>query len=471
METYSPFGKPLAELDTGDLTSLRDVNEGWYVEFKSELIRPRSLAKAIAAFANTYGGWLFLGIEEASTSEAGSNAITGLPLADANQARQWLRQALSEHVNPVPQFDSRILVGPCTQTGLRQDHAVVVVFVPMSLMTPHLHSSGHIYVRIADSSEPKALTERHLLDELQHRSDQSRSRIRDWVAAEPEFSKGEAESPFLRLLLSPDLWQTGNVMKRLSRSELFEVMSRSHSDLWSVKFDAVYPIAGGMVARQTRKRDANDYAPTMYIYRDWSAEMVVPLRCYQGDRGYLETELASRYDYVHDFLNTLADQGYFHSDGSSPRGVIDLNELFGVLVGLIAQYRACLSLADLPSTFYFKSQILGAWRKIAYFDVEQIVDDYASHGVPMMMHDSMTSPVGSEIESFAFTRDVVSDPQNGTDGGDGALVQAAGVLVHVAAAMGVAALLPSADGSAPNAIGELANAVQRALKPFSGCAH
>ena len=67
MQTYSPFDKPIKDLNPHDLTVLKTVNEGWYVEYKREMVNPMALAKAISAFANTYGGWLFLGIQERST--------------------------------------------------------------------------------------------------------------------------------------------------------------------------------------------------------------------------------------------------------------------------------------------------------------------------------------------------------------------------------------------------------------------
>ena len=54
--TYNPFSKEIDQLDSGDLEKLRQVHEGWYVEYKAELPKAKAIAKAISAFANTYGG-------------------------------------------------------------------------------------------------------------------------------------------------------------------------------------------------------------------------------------------------------------------------------------------------------------------------------------------------------------------------------------------------------------------------------
>ena len=51
-----PFDKEVADLFAEDLEGLRQVHEGWYVEYKEEAISPRNIAKSLSAFANQYGG-------------------------------------------------------------------------------------------------------------------------------------------------------------------------------------------------------------------------------------------------------------------------------------------------------------------------------------------------------------------------------------------------------------------------------
>lgn len=83
-----------------------------------------------------------------------------------------------------------------------------------------------------------------------------------------------------------------------------------------------------------------------------------------------------------------------------------------------------------------------------------------------MMQDFVTSPAGSEIDTCTFFRGPALEHRN--EAGMSAVPQAASILLHVAAAMGVAALLPKPDGSIASAIGDVAAAVQRALDPISG---
>ena len=60
MNYYNPFDVPFSLITTESLKTLCDVSEGWYVEYKEKVPNPSSIAKSISAFANTYGGWLFM---------------------------------------------------------------------------------------------------------------------------------------------------------------------------------------------------------------------------------------------------------------------------------------------------------------------------------------------------------------------------------------------------------------------------
>ena len=171
------------------------------------LYRLRTLLKAVAAFANTHGGWLFLGVDEVSDGEHTAAEFPGIDTGGVERTLQWLRQSVNAHVSPLPDFKSRVLQGPCDRIGLADDRFVIVIQVPRSNNTPHISSNGRIYVRVADSSEPQDyVKDRSLLDELTRRGDRIRDATRSWVERDPEFSEDEANTPFVRLMLTPDLW-------------------------------------------------------------------------------------------------------------------------------------------------------------------------------------------------------------------------------------------------------------------------
>ena len=220
MEPYSPFSRSISELQTSDLAVLSEVHEGWHVEFKRDRVSPKSLAKAVSSFANTYGGWLFLGVEEQSSAPHTARSFPGIDNSEIDAAVKQVRQSLNQHLHPVPYFESTVLRGPDVDLGLTVDRSIVVIHVPRSHSSPHIHSDGRIYMRVADSSEPQHLTDRHLLDQLWERGDSIREETRRWIDRDPEFSEAEAEYPFLRLMFSPDLWHGKSRMHGLSLDQV-----------------------------------------------------------------------------------------------------------------------------------------------------------------------------------------------------------------------------------------------------------
>ena len=96
---YTPFEKNLAELSPGDLATLTDVYEGWYVEYKSELVNNKALAKSLSAFANQHGGWLFIGVAEDRETHA-AQSFPGIPDSQVQAGLETLRNASKDLLHP-----------------------------------------------------------------------------------------------------------------------------------------------------------------------------------------------------------------------------------------------------------------------------------------------------------------------------------------------------------------------------------
>ena len=78
---HTLFDVDLHELNETHVAKLREVAEGWFVEYKSECPKRDQLAKSLASFANRYGGLLFLGIQEDSATNMAAS-FPGLPDAE-----------------------------------------------------------------------------------------------------------------------------------------------------------------------------------------------------------------------------------------------------------------------------------------------------------------------------------------------------------------------------------------------------
>lgn len=200
---YNPFSKPLTEFPSEELNVLRDVSEGWFIDYKSEPLSPKDFGKHLSAFANQFGGWLFVGVKEGPNKSLKAESFPGIPTSDVGAVLVKIREGVSAHVSPPFYFDHRIIDGPLEAIGLVAGRSIVVVGVPEGPNPPFVHSSGKIYRRIADSSEPKAETDRAVLDAMWRKSEDIRTRLREFVLNPTENPR--TDNTFCHVYLMEDL--------------------------------------------------------------------------------------------------------------------------------------------------------------------------------------------------------------------------------------------------------------------------
>lgn len=127
--------------------------EGLYTEFKLKVHSPPKVAKPIAAFANTLGGTILVGVDD-------DGSIKGIH--SEKEALEIIHDAVKYHIDPVPDISAYV--------EIFRKRLVLVVIVPESTSKPHVHSKEpaggargtqgvikKIYIR--EGSHSKALAE------------------------------------------------------------------------------------------------------------------------------------------------------------------------------------------------------------------------------------------------------------------------------------------------------------------------
>lgn len=396
MVAYSPFDKRIEDLLPEDLHVLKEVNEGWYIEYKRELVSATALAKAISAFANTYGGWLFLGVKERDKTESVAGSFPGIATKEMEGAIHRLRKSSTDHLNPTPYFKTKALAGPCESIGLPQDCSILAIEIPESNTAPHIHKDGRIYRRVADGSEPKHETDRFILDQLWRRAEPIRTVTREWIESDPEFTEVEKETPYLRLLFCVDPWCQRDPWLGIPISEIRRIMGGEEPGISSTPFDTIYSASEGFVARQVRRNYANVLGLTWRMNRNMSCEIILPFPLYKAGSPGLLKEQFDDYEYGDRYMEVLKRQGLGHIN---PK-VMDLNFSVHLLIGVVIKYRQLLHRAGSIGEFYFKARLLNAWRALPFFDVDVVVDEFEKYGVPMILSKNLTIPDGFEPDSF-----------------------------------------------------------------------
>ena len=434
MQTYSPFDKEIRDLSPDDLAILTSVSEGWYVEYKKEVVNTRALAKAISAFANTYGGWLFLGVEQLAPDNPVAGSFPGIPEDQLDVVLQHLRQSVAEHLNPIPHFETKILREPCNEIGLVEGRVLIAIEIPQSHTAPHVHKDGRIYRRVGDSSEPKPETDRFVLDQLWRRVEPIRGKIRKWVERDPEFSKAEAKMPYLRLLLCVDPWFQRDLWINAPLSEIRGILKTQEIGIPSIAFDTVYPMTSGFIARHLNGNDPYNYVLTWTIRRDLSCDIILPLPQYTpNDLNNLIPEWDG-YKYGETFISILKEQGHIQPQ------IADLNFVMSVLVGIVSKYRRLLKLADVDGRFYFKARLLNVWRILPFIDVEKVMGEFKEYGIPMILDSDVTIPTGDDVESFMLADEPRTEIDQDHQEAVGSSFQGFFMFALIATAFGVSVL-------------------------------
>jgi len=384
---YSPFNKELGSVGADDLAALTNVSEGWFVEYKEQLPSPPAIAKSVSAFANHRGGWLMIGVRE---SKDGSRRAAAFPGVDADAVHgltDRIRDAVRSHTDPTPHFDIRAIVGPSSDGSLALSKAIIIVRVGIGANPPYIHSSGRIYRRVADCSDPVAETDRAVLDLLVERGRQSQRRLKSFLKSEPILSKGESESSFLRIYFIQDLLGDRDDRVNLSFQEFAELVGSPTSSAVGIVFDNVFTMSEGFVARHVADNDPQHRLLTWEFYANGTSAFTVPLRV--GDP---TKNPRSRFKYAADFVARLGTLRV--------ERVVDASQFLVSLAALYGMHLSAIQKAGIAGPVFGKTRLMNTWRRIPFFDSEAFLKHVTKYAIPVCQEASAFAPPGTTPGSF-----------------------------------------------------------------------
>ena len=387
-EAYNPFGVALDELQSSHLTELKNVHEGWYVDYKESTIKPAAYAKAISAMANSYGGWVFIGVKEKSRNDNVAGDFPGIPSEDVDKVCQHIRQAVAEHLNPQPFFNLRAVEAPNSTDGNR----VICILAPRSLRAPIIHSDGRIYRRINDSSEPVAESNRQAVDHLISRSMKIEEWFDGWEDRDPQLSKFEDDLAYLRILTVPDYWGDESLLYNKFADEFRELVHCKNPGLYFfANYDSVYPQLGGFICRSIGSNDPRMLQMTLKFSRDLQNEFIVPLPSFEiGDYGrYMPKSPA-----LDDAVYYLIEKGYQNSIA------VHLDNTFAAVDSFFRLQKRFEEEVGYTGTTLVKFKLCNVWRRIPVLAATPEELQWPEYGIPMVQDSDIIFLSGGKPSSF-----------------------------------------------------------------------
>ena len=128
-------GKRWNELTDEDIKSaILDNDESFFFEYKEDDVQPKKIVEEISAFANTYGGYIFIGV-------ADNKDITGC--TEWNEQR--IHITIHDSISPIPSFDVK-------KFDFSENKIVLVIKVDEGVEPPYMTNKGMIYERLSSGS-------------------------------------------------------------------------------------------------------------------------------------------------------------------------------------------------------------------------------------------------------------------------------------------------------------------------------
>ncbi len=129
-------GKEWSILEPSDIKSMlsgQDFEESFYFEFKNDDVSPKKVIEEVSAFANTFGGYIFLGVSD-------DKQIQGC----VNWNEQRIHTTIHDSITPTPSFDvKRFTV---------DNNTIYVIKVDEGSEPPYITNSGKIFERLSSGS-------------------------------------------------------------------------------------------------------------------------------------------------------------------------------------------------------------------------------------------------------------------------------------------------------------------------------
>lgn len=129
-------GKDWIKLESSDIQAVLsepDFCESFYFEFKDDRVTNKKLIKEVSAFANTFGGYIFLGISD-------SKKIEGCEVWN----EQRIHTTIHDSITPTPSFDVKKFT--------LETKVVYVIKIYEGIEPPYITNNGKIYERLSSGS-------------------------------------------------------------------------------------------------------------------------------------------------------------------------------------------------------------------------------------------------------------------------------------------------------------------------------
>jgi hypothetical protein len=399
---FNPFDKrPGERLYPTDLQRLitNQVAEGYYVEYKSEPNKNEKIRHSIASFANTYGGWYFIGVRTDANHIA--SAVDGFRLDSWHDPLSRIRDIAKIHIDPTPViFPQLVELG----NGL----GVLAVYIPDDQASPFLTTDGRIYRRNEASSDPIPETNRYALDQLIERGAKRRRRFSDFALDRRAFSEAEKNQGWLNIYISPhpfgtinkhDIFEASTIRWLLERSRSpGKILLRQDGKSWltgNTPFSSGQPTVESLVLRQVALGGNPFNTLTVELDVYGRGKILLPLMHGRGEAVWRPEDIRSPRARSAVKSAILCD-----SDQSRLLHRCNMETLWLSIASLVSYYLDWLGTLGGITGYDVAIELKQVWRFVPFFDFDSWGEHVETFGLPVVANAEIRIPHSSADSLF-----------------------------------------------------------------------
>lgn len=428
MVKYNPFNKNISEIEYSDLQKLVDerISEGWYIEYKGDFPKNnKNIAKSIASFANSEGGWYIIGIEE----ETGTNNPKKIPGFFLNHktenSKEKIANIIKDRITPLPYFESKLIslkkeyiYGRGLQYSLPLKY-VLVVLIHEGNDPPYI-SDGNIQIRVGESSGPEPLKDRYMYEKLLEKSKTKKLKLENFCKDKLTYSNSQSQTDiFLEFYVflnnskfrfkdfhSKNFFEN---IKNHFNKEIEIIPSPDDNKAFSgnITFKNILPSYNSYILRN--KSSTNVYN-NIELFNDGNFKLLMNLPIlsqknsnsnrlnfypYDSESSYKSFN-KDLYDYFGEFLNK------FDKDDKKVLQIIDANEFIPSFIIIVNLYKKLLKDHNYDDELLIRIKLRNCWRTVLFFDNIEYINYIEKNDLPICLKNEIELPEFTNFNHFIY---------------------------------------------------------------------
>ncbi|WP_336755364.1 AlbA family DNA-binding domain-containing protein [Pantoea sp. USHLN298] len=366
------FERTLDYITSEDLKELYELEEGWFVEFKSIAPENSKVAKSISSFANAYGGILIFGvIEDQKTRKAKS--FNGMALAKAESLILNIRQSVQAHITPSPFYEAKIIAIPDTN-----DEFLVWVKIPKGSSGPYLHSSGVIYSRTGDSSSPIHLNDLGLLERMWREGESHRYKIKKRIELLQDALPKNV--PRVEIFICEDESNPNDydvVNFRQFKKLALEEFHRGSSSI----FNSAYPLDSSFIAQRMNTTSIELGVLWDYDVKRRLHHISIPLATMR----WHDEELNIASEKLNDYIRL--EKYLISNAGANEFFIVDMSYCVGMISQILTKVFHLGQLTRTKNKLFINARVCGVKKTLAVLNFPKFYEELNSGVVPLIFRD------------------------------------------------------------------------------------